>query len=137
VPVLSSPSASAAGDDALRLLVVDDDPELLELWGVTFELDFDVRLVGSADDALAALAADSFDAVLTDLNMPERDGAWLLEQVRAKHPGVRRFLMSSNSRAQVAARVHEDVAAAFFQKPVDREAVVAQLAPSSGTRPRR
>ncbi len=67
-----------------RVLVVEDDDrlrssikELLQLDGVT------IHDVGTARDALAQLAAESFDCVVLDLNLPDASGYEILETMSA------------------------------------------------------
>jgi DNA-binding NtrC family response regulator len=94
---------SSPSDRLLRLLVVDDDPELLALQGIAFGAEFCVRLSSSPSEALAVLATEDFDAVLSDFRMPIHDGAWLLRQTERLHPEVRRLLMSTVAPFEVAA----------------------------------
>ncbi len=55
---------------SFRVLLVDDDPAILELFKLTLELEgFRVETVDSAVSALATLAQRNFDLVLTDMRM--------------------------------------------------------------------
>jgi CheY-like chemotaxis protein len=72
---------------SVRVLVVDDSREIREVltqvlkWqGAT------VTAVGTAKDALDLLERLRPDVLLSDLEMPERDGYWLIGQVRALAP---------------------------------------------------
>jgi HD-like signal output (HDOD) protein len=81
----------------MRLLFVDDDPLALEQIRRELchaRLQYDVVFVESGEAALAALAADRFDAIISDLRMPVMDGPELLAQVRNTFPGVVRVCMS-------------------------------------------
>lgn len=101
------------------ILVVDDDPDTLELFASAFEkLGADVRRAASAEAALAAFG-DGWraDAVLCDLHLPGRDGYALREDLRGiagdvpviaisgSHPTVER------ERALAAGFAH------YFSKP--------------------
>jgi CheY-like chemotaxis protein len=58
-----------------RVLVVDDEPPLANQLRTIFELDgHDVHVCTSGEEALAALATQQFDLVLTDLGMPTVTG---------------------------------------------------------------
>ncbi len=68
----------------VRVLVVDDEPDsrylvrrILEQW------DVQVTTAGSAAEALTAIAAERFDAIVSDVGMPEQDGFDLIRKVRA------------------------------------------------------
>jgi CheY-like chemotaxis protein len=78
----------------LHVLLVDDEPvfagslrDLLALQG------HQVMLVDSAPAALARLAEDSFDVVLTDYSLGEVTGAQLAEQLAARDHGRQPFVI--------------------------------------------
>ncbi|MGH7232977.1 MAG: HDOD domain-containing protein [Nitrospiraceae bacterium] len=84
-----------------KILFVDDEPEVLERskpmlapfreeWGMTF--------VRSGQEALSKLAQTSFGAVISDMRMPDMDGAQLLTEVRNRHPHVLRIIFSDQDR---------------------------------------
>jgi DNA-binding response OmpR family regulator len=67
-----------------RILVVDDQPEILEL--TTLVLDgagYEVLTASSGGEALACVGREPFDLVLLDINMPEMDGWETLRLLRA------------------------------------------------------
>jgi DNA-binding response OmpR family regulator len=69
---------------ASRIVVVDDDPSirrLIEL--ILLRAGYRLSLVGSAPEALAAIAAEPTDLVITDLMMPDMSGLDLLRVLRA------------------------------------------------------
>jgi DNA-binding NtrC family response regulator len=70
--------------NALRLLVVEDEPELrdLLLQGLSRQ-GYSVLGAGDGDEALAVLGSQEFDVVLLDLMMPGRDGIQVLQAMRA------------------------------------------------------
>lgn len=60
-----------------QVLVVDDDPGVLRSMQLLLEDDCDVTAVSSAREALGVAAQKRFDAVVTDLRMPDMNGAEL------------------------------------------------------------
>jgi DNA-binding NtrC family response regulator len=70
-----------------RLLLVDDEAEILELLTLTFH-DFDVETALNVDAALDLLRAKPFDAIITDVRMPGRSGLSLIDHATALCPGV-------------------------------------------------
>ncbi len=79
-----------------KILVVDDEARFCHSLATLLASFADVIVATSAIDALARLAHEPCDVVLTDYRMPGEDGCWLLDEVRAKHPRVKRLLMSGN-----------------------------------------
>jgi response regulator RpfG family c-di-GMP phosphodiesterase len=67
----------------LRILLVDDEPAMLELLRITFEsADVVVEQAQTGEDALAALSVTLPDAVVLDLRMPGIDGTELCRRLR-------------------------------------------------------
>jgi two-component system response regulator HydG len=72
---------------ATTVLVVDDEPsdrEFLRLWLENWG--YTVKQAGSATEALGAMLIEPAAIILCDVRMPEHDGLWLVEWVRAKWP---------------------------------------------------
>lgn len=72
------------GGRASRVLIVDDSPVNLKVLGAILKnLGVEFRTAFSGAEALKTLETDSFDAMFTDLRMPEMDGAELAKRIRA------------------------------------------------------
>jgi len=110
--------------DKKRILFVDDDPRLLTglekvlhrdraRWDMTFAL--------GGEAALAELTAGPFDCVVTDLRMPDIDGAAVVAKVKHEHPGTP-CVMLSGSDCPVADRVDE-----LLVKPCSAQTLRATL----------
>lgn len=69
---------------ALKVLIVDDSPTMRQLIIFALKRIGDFQLVEASDglDGLKKLGADTFDLILTDLNMPVMDGLKLIAMVR-------------------------------------------------------
>ena len=99
LPVASTtqPALSAAGDGpraaeaaaVARLLVVDDEPEVVAMLRDMLErAGYDVTVAESGAVALEMVGAASFDAVVSDLRMPDMDGADLWHQIAQHEAGL-------------------------------------------------
>jgi len=111
-----------------RVLVVDD--QLINrtiLDRQLRQLGLEVTLCRSGDEALAALAAGRFDAMITDHQMPGMDGLTLAGRVAAEAPGLPVLLLSSNP-AGLRGDAAAGVLAAVLQKPVLRSELYRRLA---------
>ena len=72
-----------------RLLIVDDEPvHMTALYQTLGDAGYDVTAFPSAAQALKALHEQSFDLVLTDLQMPEMDGIQFLRAARETDPNL-------------------------------------------------
>src|ERR1051326_6910588 len=95
-------------DDALtqtcRLLIVDDDPQVLRALSARLgrHSGFDVTCKNSGTEALACLAETRPDAVLVDLQMPGLNGLEVLKEVRSPDPDCQVILMTGNATVETA-----------------------------------
>jgi HD-like signal output (HDOD) protein/ActR/RegA family two-component response regulator len=104
-----------------RVLFVDDEPRILE--GLRRMLraqrdEWDMAFAPGGEAALAMMGAMSFDVIVSDMRMPEMDGAALLTQVRNLYPQVVRIVLSGHTELSTALRV-VPVAHQFLAKPCD------------------
>lgn len=122
-----------------RILVVDDDPEILRSFRRYLELaGCRVETAGHVRGALLHLRQAGFDVVITDLIMEDQDGLSLLQSVRRDHPGTRVIAISGGgmnapeSYLTMALRLGADAA---FRKPVPMEQLLAEIRTMTGSTP--
>ena len=76
------------------MLVVDDEPEIADLLRELLEgAGYDVVTAESGAVALALLDEASFDAMVSDLHMPDVDGAALWREIKARWPALARRML--------------------------------------------
>jgi DNA-binding NtrC family response regulator len=79
-----------------RILVVDDEKSIRTLLSIALtRAGHEVRTAADAREAMVLCAAESFDALLTDVLMPQVNGHELVRWVTARHPAIRCVLMSA------------------------------------------
>ena len=67
------------------ILLVEDDPDIRELMATLLRLaGFEPTVCSNAEFGLQQLREQTFDMVLTDYALPNRNGAWLLQQATAE-----------------------------------------------------
>src|SRR5436305_3238312 len=78
-----------------RILVADDDPQILKLFTrLLHQSGYSVTVVDSGAEAMRVLQDESVDLLVLDLSMPEPDGFELLRALREKKPGLRILVIS-------------------------------------------
>jgi two-component system, sensor histidine kinase and response regulator len=114
----------------LSVLIVDDDPALLQALPQTLRLRMGGVTVETADSAAAALdriAAQDYDAIVTDIKMPGMDGLALLAEIRARRPDTPTLIITGHGENELVVRALRAGASDFIQKPIDRDYFVAAL----------
>jgi DNA-binding NtrC family response regulator len=128
-----APTASPRSD-AKKILIVDDDPDVLEVLSRFLQkapLDYTVQAVGNGEDAIAALVLEPPDLVLLDLNMPGVNGLEVLKHIGREIPVM---IVSGNVDATPAEALKYG-AFAYLPKPFDLT-YIEQLVPLALTRRR-
>lgn len=85
-----------------HILIVDDEEPVRSLVSCYVEqMGYRVTAVTGPEEALAIVAADSFDAVLTDALMPKMDGRVLCREIKERHgDGIKVIVMTSLYKAR-------------------------------------
>ncbi len=105
-----------------NVLVIDDDPSMLEL--ARFHLTDAGYLVATASTGLEGIAKVSgqpFDLVLTDLNLPDIDGIDLVRQLKTASPDMEIIMVSGYGSVSKAVEATKAGAFFFVEKPVEFE----------------
>ncbi|MEI6245786.1 MAG: sigma-54 dependent transcriptional regulator [Acidobacteriota bacterium] len=102
------------------VLVVDDEPsQRTVLAGFLRKRGMEVLTAAGVDDAVQIATARTIDLVLTDLNMPGKDGLALVESLRAINPEVPVILMTAFGTVASAVDAMKRGAADYLTKPID------------------
>ncbi len=115
---------------ALHILIVDDDPALLQALPEALRLRMNGVMVDVADSGAAALdriAALDYDVIVTDIKMPGMDGLALLAEIRLRQPDTPTLMITGHGEHDLAVQALRGGAYDFVQKPIDRDSFVASL----------
>jgi len=108
-----------------KLLVVEDDADLREAVVDTLELaGYDVVDSDCGESAIVALAQESFDMVVSDVNMPGIDGHQLLEHVVTKYPGLSFLMVTAYGSITNAVDAMRQGASDYLVKPFEPSKLV-------------
>ena len=123
--------ASADGSTPARVLVVDDEPEIAEVMRDMLErAGFDVATAESGAVALELLDEARFDAIVSDLRMPDMDGAALWREVRQRQPALasRMLFVTGDTLSPGAEGFLAEAGCASLDKPFARADLVDRVA---------
>jgi adenylate cyclase len=116
-----------SGEDSapIRVLVVDDEPDVQRLFQMRFRKDirageFELQFAADGRQAMAAIEADpNLDVVVTDLNMPVMDGLALLAVIDEMDLPLKTIVLSAYGDTQTVRMAMMRGAFDFQVKPLD------------------
>ncbi|MGH9767886.1 MAG: ATP-binding response regulator, partial [Blastocatellia bacterium] len=136
-PMEQKASESRQRLDGVRVLLVEDNPDTLEMLKFIFDKSgAEVIAAASVNEALEALERFRPDALVSDIAMPDQDGYDLIRQVRSREPerGGKIPAIAVTAYADALDRVR-GLAAGFqmyVAKPVDPDELIAVVASLTG-----
>ena len=112
-----------------RLLIVDDDADLLKLLQMRLEAaGYDVTAVGSAEAALAQMDVQRPALVLSDVQLPGMDGLALFNTIRERHPALPVILLTAHGTIPDAVAATAQGVYTYLTKPFDGRALLDTIA---------
>lgn len=114
----------------ISLLYVDDELDLLDLGKLFLEREgeFCVTTTSSAQKGLEYLSRSSFDAVISDYQMPDMDGLEFLKHVRSRFGSLPFILFTGRGREEVVIEAINNGADFYLQKGGEPQSQFAELA---------
>ena len=112
-----------------KILCVDDEPNILSALRRMFMLSgFVVEEASSGAEALQKLEQEEFHLVLSDMQMPDMNGAEFLAQVRERWPKVMRLMLTGTADLNTAiSAINEGEIYRYLTKPWNDEEVVSTV----------
>ncbi len=111
-----------------NILIVDDEEHIRKIMSIMLgKRGYRCRTAASGEEALAIMAAEDFDAVLTDMKMPGIDGLELLARIKAENPeqvvvGVTAFASLDTAISAMKAGAYD-----YLAKPFKEDEIVLVL----------
>jgi LmbE family N-acetylglucosaminyl deacetylase/ActR/RegA family two-component response regulator len=107
-------------EEHYRALVVEDDPDAAQFVQITLErhAGMSVVVAGDAPTALAALEAEPFDLIVSDIELPGMSGLQMLPRAKELAPGVPVMMLTAFGRVDYAVDALRQHVDEFLTKPV-------------------
>ena len=112
-----------------HLLLVDDDPDLLHLLGLRLRAaGYRVTTAASAEAALAQIAIERPQLVLSDVQLPGQDGLRLFDEIHARHPTLPVILLTAHGTIPDAVEATARGVFSYLTKPFDGKELLDKIA---------
>ena len=112
-----------------HILLVDDDPDLLRLLSMRLSgAGYRVTAAVSAEEALVKLAMERPQLVLSDVQLPGKDGLALFDAIRAQHPSLPVILLTAHGTIPDAVEATSRGVYTYLTKPFDGKALLDTIA---------
>ena len=119
-----------ANEEPLQILHVDDDASLLQISKMILETEnkFEIENVTSVSEAFNALKTHSYDAVVSDYEMPEENGLDFLKRLREQKNEIGFIIFTGRGREEIAVKALNLGADRYIDKNGSPETVYCELA---------
>ena len=119
----------AAPTDKPTIIVVEDERgSRATLCGILEDAGYDVIGVGTGAEAQEAINRDAFDAIISDIRLPDMDGMEILDLAKEMNPDAAVIMMTGYASVETAVDAVNQGAYAYFVKPVNPEELKNTLA---------
>lgn len=120
------------------VLIVDDDPGLLELLRIRIQtFGYDTLSADNGKRALDLLGRNPVNVVVSDLRMSPMDGMELFERIHQYNPGIPVIMLTAHGTIREAVEATHKGVFAFLTKPVDKDELKSTLNNAVSVRPPR
>jgi two-component system response regulator HydG len=121
-------SRASAGDEPVRILIVDDEPTVREGLAEWFaEEGWRIAMAGDAEEALGILGTERFDLALLDIRLPGMDGLELHRRIRDRAPEILTIFMTAYASVDTAIRAMKEGAYDYIVKPFQPDEFAALI----------
>ena len=105
-----------------RILVVDNEKSMREMLTIALEKEgYDVETARNGEVAVELVEKDTFDVVITDINMPRSNGIDVLDAVNRVRPGTPVIMMTGYASPETAVETMKKGAYDYITKPFNME----------------
>src|SRR5246500_5730427 len=110
------------------VLIIDDEAGIRESLQTLLELEgYDVETAATGQQGLNRLGQRTFDLILLDLALPDRNGLDILAELRDRDPDLGVIMITAYGTVENAVKAMQSGATNFIQKPWDNEKLLADV----------
>ena len=114
-----------SGQNKIKLLLVDDEPDFLQTVSERLALNgFDVVAVSNGGEAIASAEKEFFDVAVVDFQMPGMDGTQVLKALKERHKYLEIIMLTGHATINSAVECTKLGAFKYLEKPYNFEKLV-------------
>jgi DNA-binding NtrC family response regulator len=102
-----------------KLLILDDEPSILQMLRSSFQTDIEVFLESESDAALRRIASERPNVAILDINLPGKSGLEVLKEAKKIDPGLAIIIATGCGTTQTAIEAMKLGAYDYLTKPFD------------------
>src|SRR5882724_3793783 len=124
------PKPATKGKKIIRLLIVDDHPVVRKGIAASLARETHIQIVGEAADGVQALRMARElqpDIMLTDIDLPEKNGLIVTETIRKEIPAIRVLILSMHTNTDYVLRIVQSGASGYVLKGGTTEDLVRAI----------
>ncbi|MBQ4819782.1 sigma-54 dependent transcriptional regulator [Aquimarina sp. MMG016] len=111
-----------------RILIVEDDVAFCKMLKTFLQKkDYEVATAFSGNEAIIQMQDHTFDIVLTDVRLPDRDGITLLEEIQGKTPDTAVIVMTGYAEVNMAVSAIKQGAFDYVSKPFNPDTILQTI----------
>ncbi len=127
-PAPSPLKAPLEVDSPKSILVVEDDPAQRDAYARMLRAaDFEVHTAQSGEEAIEILGQQAFDAVATDIGLPDLDGLEVLRAAQSRQPDLPVLLITGAPSVETATMAVQSRAVCYLSKPFEPQRLVKEI----------
>jgi len=116
-----------------KVLLVDDEMDFLSIMSERMKnRGMNVSTAASAKEAIQMAGAESFDAIILDLQMPEMDGLEALRVLKARKPDLQVILLTGHATIEKGVEAMKLGAMDLMEKPADLKILAEKIKKARG-----
>ena len=111
-----------------KILVVDDAPEAREtLTDILEAQSYDIKAVGSGQEAIDLAKKKAFDVALIDIMLPDMEGINVLKSIKEIRPTLEGIIVTGHASVENAIKAMDEGAFAYLTKPLNMTEALANI----------
>lgn len=111
-----------------KVLLIDDEEEFLSTLSERMEIrGMEVSTAATAQNAVAALDSNEYDAIVLDLQMPDMNGIEMLKIIKKNHPEMQVILLTGQATLEAGIEAMKLGAMDFMEKPADINSLTEKI----------